>query len=247
MGLERFDSNYFLGEEQGSDMPLDARELPAYTMGEAAHYLRIPFANLRSWARGRYYPVGKGSCFFEPLLELPNPEMPSLSFLNLVEAHVLDAIRRDQQIPLLKVRVALDYVKNHFASKHPLADQKFETDGVDLFVSRFEQLISVSQAGKLAMRDMLAAHLRRVDHDRSGLALRLFPFTRKRQPDEGKIIVIDPYISFGRPSITGTGIATSIIAERYKAGESIEQLGDDYGCERDIIEEAVRCELPLAA
>src|SRR6266700_23099 len=97
------------------------------------------------------------------------------------------------------------------------------------------------------MKEMLAAHLRRVEHDPTGLTARLYPFTRKRQPDEPKIIVIDPRVSFGRPTITGTGITTSIIAERYKAGESVDELSQDYGCEREHIEEAVRCELDLAA
>jgi uncharacterized protein (DUF433 family) len=59
--------------------------------------------------------------------------------------------------------------------------------------------------------------------------------------------VIDPYVSFGRPVLVGTGIATSVVAERYKAGESIEQLSTDYGRKRLEIEEAIRCELELEA
>ena len=61
------------------------------------------------------------------------------------------------------------------------------------------------------------------------------------------MVVIDPDISFGRPVIAGTGITTSIIAERYKAGESIADLGHDYGRPRNEIEEAIRCELPAKA
>ena len=59
-------------------------------------------------------------------------------------------------------------------------------------------------------------------------------------------MVIDPRVSSGRPVLVGSGIPTAVIAERYKAGESIDQLADDYGRERlDIedIEEAIRCEL----
>jgi uncharacterized protein (DUF433 family) len=227
--------------------PSDPRELPAYSFAEAAHYLRIPPATLRSWVRGRHYPTEIGKKFFKPVIELPDPKLPSLSFLNLVEAHVLDAIRREHNIPLDKVRTALNYVKQHFGVPHPLAEQKFESDGVSLIVSRFGQLIAVSEAGQLAMKEMLAAHLRRIEHDPSGMAIQLYPFTRKRQPDEPKIIVIDPSVSFGRPIIFGTGVATAIVAERYKAGESVDELADDYGCERRHIEEAVRCELALAA
>lgn len=223
------------------------RELPAYSLAEASHYLRIPLATLRSWVRGRYYPTERGKRFFEPLLELPDTGLPSLSFVNLVEAHVLDAIRREHKIPLPKVRKALDYVKKKFGSSHPLADLKFQTDGAELFLARFGELIAVSEAGQLAMSQMLAAHLRRLEHDAEGMVARLYPFIRKRQPDEPKIIVIDPSVSFGRPTIIGTGIPTSIIAERYKAGESIAELAKDYECERGYVEEAVRCELAIAA
>jgi uncharacterized protein (DUF433 family) len=181
------------------------------------------------------------------VIDLPDPNLASLSFINLVEAHVLDAIRREHDIPLPKVRNALDYVRKHFGVPHPLADQKFEVDGVALIVERFGHLIEVSEAGQLAMKAMLAAHLRRVERDTSGLAIQLYPFTRKRQPDEPKFIVIDPSVSFGRPGIIGTGIATVIVAERYKAGESVDELASDYGCKRMDIEEAVRWELALAA
>ncbi len=47
--------------------------------------------------------------------------------------------------------------------------------------------------------------------------------------------------------LAGTGIATSTVAERYKAGESIAALVDDYGRPPEEIEEAVRCELRLDA
>lgn len=225
----------------------DPREMPAYGVAEAAHYLRVPIATLRSWVHGRYYSTESGKRFFKPLIAIPDPRLPSLSFVNLVEAHILDAIRREHNIALPKVRTALDYVRRQLGLKHPLADLKFETDGAHLFLSRYGELISVSQAGQLAMKDMLAAHLRRIEHDSSGLAVRLYPFTRKREPDEPKFIVMDPYVSFGRPTIAGTGIATSIVAERYKAGESIDELAQDYGCERGYVEEAVRCELAIAA
>ena len=225
----------------------DLRAAPAYGFAEAAHYLRLPVATLRDWIHGCRYETASGVKRSKPLIELPQRGVSSLSFFNLVEAHVLDAIRREHRIPMHTVRKALDYVQKHFPSKHPLADQRFETDGMQLFVSQFDKLISASEAGQLALRALLAGHLRRIEHDSAGLAIRLYPFTRKRTLDEPKIVVIDPRFSFGRPVLAGTGIATNIIAERYKAGESMDELADDYGCKRPQIEEAVRCELDLAA
>ena len=225
----------------------DVRAMPAYTLTEASHYLRVPLPTLRSWVRGRYYPVKRGKRFFRPVIPAP-PDAPHLlSFLNLVEAHVLDAIRRQHEIPLLKVRTAIEFLKRHFHSDHPLAEERMETDGSNLFVERYGQLMNISQDGQLAIRELIAAHLRRVEWGTDGLGARLYPFTRKRELEEPKVVVIDPLVSFGRPVLAKTGIPTAVIAERYKAGDSMEQLADDYGRERLEIEEAIRCELTLKA
>jgi uncharacterized protein (DUF433 family) len=224
-----------------------AEEQPAYSLTEASRYLLIPPATMRSWVAGRKYPTDSGPKFFRPVIELPDNIRAGLSFVNLVEAHVLDAIRRHHQVPLSKMRQAIGYLRRHFSSKHPLAEQRFETDGLDLFIDRFGQLINVTQSGQIALRELLTAYLHRVEHDATGTAVRLYPFTRKRDLREPKVVVIDPHISYGRPVLVGTGIPTAAIAERYKAGESIDDLAEDYGRSRNEIEEAIRCELWLEA
>jgi uncharacterized protein (DUF433 family) len=222
-------------------------EQPGYSLTEASRYLLIPPATLRSWVAGRKYPTDSGPKFFRPVIELPDNVRSGLSFVNLVEAHVLDAIRRHHQVPLSKIRQAIHYLRKQFSSKHPLAEQRFETDGLDLFIDKFGQLINVTDSGQLALRELLKAHLHRVEHDTAGTVVRLYPFTRKRDLREPKLVVIDPHISYGRPVLVGTGIPTAIIAERYKAGESIDELAEDYGRSRNEIEEAIRCELWLEA
>ena len=222
-------------------------EQSAYSITEASRYLSIPTATLRSWVAGRKYPTDSGIKFFSPLILLPDDARAGLSFVNLVEAHVLDAIRRHHQVPLSKIRDAIHYLQKHFSSKHPLAEQRFQTDGIDLFIDKFGKLINVTQSGQIALRELLKAHLHRVEHNANGAAVRLYPFTRKRDLSEPKVIVIDPHISYGRPVLVGTGIPTAIVAERYKAGESIDELAEDYGRSRNEIEEAIRCELWLEA
>ena len=228
----------------------DLREMPAYGINEAAHYLGIPHATLRSWVLGRPYPTGAGKRFFRPIIELADKEQRLLSFENLVEVHVLDAIRRAHGVTFGRVRKAVEYLKKQICSRHPLAEQKFATDGVDLFVEAFGHLVNISQEGQMAIKEIkeiIEAYLRRVERDSIGAPIRLYPFTRERKPEEPKTIVIDPSISFGRPVLVGTGIATTIIAQRYKAGESVEELAEDYGRSRSDIEEAIRCELWLDA
>lgn len=225
----------------------DRREIPNYGIPEAAHYLRVAEATLRSWVLGRAYPTEAGDREFRPLIRLAQHEPPLLSFINLVETHILDAIRHEHRLPRKTVRAALEYVAREFGSRHPLAQQQFETDGVNLFIQKVDKLINVSQDGQLAMRELLESHLQRIEHDEAGLAIRLYPFTRPDHAQQPRLVVIDPRMSFGRPVIAGTGIATTIIAERYVAGESMVELAKDYGRELSEIEEAVRCELRLEA
>jgi len=224
----------------------DVRELPAYGVAEAAHYLLVPRATLRSWVVGMSYGSDPNRKFFKPLIEPAATSPVALSFINLIEAHVLAAIRRRHRINMPAVRRTIVFLKKEFGSPHPLADYKFETNGVDLFVEHLGDLISVSQGGQLAIRQLLEAHLRRIDRDDKGFPLRLYPFTRVDETEQPKNIVIDPFISFGKAVITGTGVSTDIVAERFKAGESADELANDYGCAREKIEEAIRCELSLA-
>jgi uncharacterized protein (DUF433 family) len=225
----------------------DGRHEPAYAISEAAHYLQVPIATLRSWTVGRSYPVRSGERFFEPVIAVASRNPAMLSFVNLVESHVLDAIRREYNIALPAVRSAVKYLQRELGSSHPLAEQKFETDGKDLFIRKLGQLIAVSRGGQKAMPEILDLYLQRIEWDVQGLAARLYPFTRQREFSQPKVVMIDPRVSFGRPVLAGTGIRTGLIAERYKAGESMDDLALDYGRARAEIEEAVRCELAIQA
>ena len=228
----------------------DPREIPAYMLQEAARYTGVPLNTLKSWVAGRTYSTGNGARRSAPLIIRPPGRESLLSFTNLIEAHVLNAIRRKHSVAMPRVRNALDFLSNKFESKHPLAEHDFETDGVDLFVEKFGELINVSRGGQLAMKEILRAYLTRIERDENGLARQLFPFTRiasEGHVDAPKLVAINPRVAFGKPVIAGTGIPTTIIAERYKTGESMADIADDYGRKLIEIEEAIRCEFSLQA
>lgn len=234
-----------MGQVSTSARP-DPREVPAYGLAEAAYYLGIPTATLRSWVLGRDYPVADGTRRFAPIIEVADRKRGRLSFINLVEAHVLTALRRKHAIQLPKVRKAIAYLRNQLQSRHPLADQQFETDGLDLFVQKYGQLINTTRDGQLAMRNVLQSFLKRVKRDSQGAPVKLYLFVRGAM-DEPFAVVVDPTVSFGRPVLEGTGIPTEILAQRYKAGDSYDQLAEDYGRPKEEIEEAIRYQIPNAA
>jgi uncharacterized protein (DUF433 family) len=234
---------------------IDPRAIPTYGIYESAHALKIPTNTLRSWFHGRSYPTRHGTKRFEPLLTLPDPDLPLLSFLNLVEAHVLDAIRYKDKLPLENIRYAIDHLREKYHSEHPLVEYQFQHDGVDLFteIERDVErdLVNVSKKGQIAIREVMTAYLKRIARDSKGSAIALYPFL-KRDPQlvEGpKLVLIDPRISFGKPILVGVGVPTSVVADRHEAGETIAELANDYECEESEIEAAIDYEraLPKAA
>lgn len=215
----------------------DPREAPAYPLAEAARYLRLAPATLRSWATGREYPTRRGTGFFEPLLKLPDASTPVLSFWNLVEAHVLRSLRTEHGVSIKAVRESLEFAQKQYRIDRLLLSSELRAGAGDLFLERYTDLVELSKSGQFAMRRVLEAHLSRVRWDEQEAPVRLYPFTLSDRPE--KTIVIDPFIAFGRPVVERKGISTATIADRIDAGETIEDLVADYDLEHDEIEEAI--------
>jgi uncharacterized protein (DUF433 family) len=222
----------------------DAREMPAYTTSEAAHYLCIPKATINAWVKGTTYTVRGDSKQFHRVIELPDKTLSLLSFYNLAEAHVLRALRTEYEIPLPVIRKALGYIRKEFGWERPLIQEKFCTDGVTLFVERLGTLIDTAHPEQ-GLLPLLTEYLDRIEWE-DEFAARLYPFTRVvRGTASPRAIVIDPMRSFGRPLLDRLGVTTNVIAERYKAGDSITKLVEEYGGAEADIEEAIRCELHI--
>jgi uncharacterized protein (DUF433 family) len=221
--------------------PIDT---PAYTLGQAAHYLGLPYSTVKTWVIGQHYETEGSRKFLKPVIQPADRERNLLSFRNMVELHVLSLTRREFNIPMHKVRVAVEYLKRTENTSNPLSDIVIHTDRVDLFVERMGEFVSASRGGQLALRALLDLYLKRVDRDKQGLPLRLYPFTRKGPVEvQPKMVVIDPELAFGRLAVADLGVSTRMIADRLKQGESIQDLMDDYGCSAAVIEEAIRCEM----
>lgn len=218
----------------------DRREVPAYSIAEAAHYLGVPKSTLRAWFAGQ-----QG---FRAVIRPADPKTLVLSFSNLVEAYVLSAIRRKHHIGLPTIRRGLKFLTDKLASKRPLLEDQFATHGAKLFVERLGQIINLSQTGQVEMTELIRAYLERVERDAKGMPIKLYPFMRTQPPKEQpRTVVIDPQVSFGRPVLAGTGIPTAALAEQFKAGDLPPDLAKDYGASEEAVWDAIRCELDLKA
>lgn len=214
---------------------VDVRNQPAYTLAEAARYLKLPEGTLRYWVQGR---AGRGSRS-SPLIHPPARQPPTLSFWNLVEAHVLRALRTDHGVSLPALRTAINYAQKSQGIDRLLLSRELKTGAGQVFLERYGQLINLSASGQLAMEKLFQDHLRRVEWDDTRFPVRLYPYLRAEGAESPKPIVIQAEIAFGRPVVQRVGVSTGTIADRIDAGESVPDLAADYGLTESEILEAV--------
>ena len=217
----------------------DIRDQPAYGPAEAARYLRLPAATLRTWLVGRTYLRGEAQAMFRPLIKPANAQPLQLSFYNLIEAHVLRALRTDHGVALAELRTAIAYAEKELQTHRLLLSPQLRTHAGAVFLDRYVELINLSASGQMAMRKMLEDHLQRVEWDAWQYPVRLYPYTGSMPRALERPIAIDPHVAFGRPIVQRAGVSTAAIADRIDAGETVEALAEDYDLSSDEIEQAV--------
>jgi uncharacterized protein (DUF433 family) len=208
---------------------------PAYSAVEAARILSVNYTTLMYWIAGRRY--------HSALIRLASSTPPELSFVNLIECHALKALTIRYRVRLQRIRSGLETLKKTFDSEHPLLDERFRTDGIDLFIQESADSVPVnlSKGGQLTLKEIMDVYLQRVVWDADGI-VKYYPFVYKERPNEPKIISMTPMISFGKSVIDGTGIATAVIASRFAAREDPKSLAHEYGRSEQEIWEAIRWE-----
>lgn len=241
----------------------DPRELPVYGPREAAACLNVPESTLLRWTAGH---LGVG-----PVLTVEEGQR-RLSFFNLLEAFVIDDLRRRSRFSLQELRRVIDELRAEYPQlRYPLAEVDLsitkelpatEYDVVSASGRRFQKaqkrrtraqlftqvpgqpLVNVSARGRnLVLTDVLRDFLKRVEkHPVEGI-VRLYPFiTKDRNPDAPKTVAVDPTVAFGKPVIAGTGIPTAAIYQLFTAGDEIREIAEEYDRDTSEIEAAIRYE-----
>jgi uncharacterized protein (DUF433 family) len=203
----------------------------AYGLPEASHYLRMSYSTLRSWTSGNGI--------------IQTPEYGFLSFNNLLETHMLKALRRKHHFSMQSIRRALADVSRLTQSDRPLLDSSFATDGICLFLEHDQDLVNLTKRGQLAIKEIVSLYMTRIERDSTGVPIRLFPFIVSAHQEEPKSISINPRVAFGRSVLAGTGVSTEVVAGRFAARDSVPALAEEYGVSPSIIEDAIRWESPL--
>lgn len=222
-----------IGRKQTLRWSGDLREYPRYSIEEAATYLGIPVSTLKSWTRGYSRITRGGTRRRHPaIIQLADPDRSLLSFFNLAEAYVLRFARK-QRVPLNRIRLAMEYIREQWKDDRPLLHKYLETRGKSVFIRELGLLVNASQHGQYGMEAILKRHLRGIRRGPDGLPEEI-------QPLERGLISINPAYSSGEPVVRGTGIMVSILVSRRMAGDDPGLIARDYGINRETIEQAIK-------
>lgn len=214
----------------------DLRYQPLYSLAEVSRYARVFPGTLRSWTG-----LKEGKAI---VLPASTGVLAPYSFINIVESHVLVALRRVHRVPMQRVRKAVEWMMQHCDTDHPLAELDLETDGYNVFVRELGMPVNASKIGQIGIPQVLANYLHRIERDKHHTPIRFYPLTYDASPKE---VMMDPAVVYGRPVIVGTRITTVMVYDRFSGGESIATIAADYDLSITSVEEALRCERELRA
>ena len=212
--------------------------LPVYPLSQVARFVGCHEQTLRAWLRGRNYVSGGVKRRTKPVFGNSNDPRSALTFLDLVEAHMLHLIRKGYGIPMKNVRAAMEYLHGVSGDTHFLAHRNFVHDERHLYLKADKRLISLSERGQHVDTVVISDGLKQLMYGEDGYADSFFPLISGKQQ---QAIMINPIIGFGQPALSRLGVNISAITSRFDAGEHIADIAADYGATNEEVEEALRC------
>jgi len=204
--------------------------LPTYRISEVARYVHESPQAIANW----YYRETQTG------VTLPGKEHgKSLSYLQLIELAVVSIFRK-LGVSLTSIRKARQYLAQNFNSEYPFAEYKFKTEGfhVLLDLSQFEldedmKLVVADRGGQLAWEQVMEDRLLEFDYEYE-LVLKWHLAGRQ------SLVVIDPRVAFGAPTVSG--LPTWILKGRFNAGESINDIKEDFNISENAIIDGLKFE-----
>jgi len=237
---------YECEDEMLRNLPLlgkgqDVRDLPTYTIPEAAAQLAIDAWTLTSWYTGPD-PILKNSGWYGPA-----ESIALLSFRDVEEAYKVYLLRHKFRQSMQYLKKALVDARLETKSDHPLLTHKLivfdhlalEKPGRG---GRRRQMIPLGSGSQVTLYipEVVEAWGKRIVSDRSGKRTRIYPWINSRTDDASRPVSMDPDVMSGRLVITGTRIPVQVIAGYVNSGRRIEEVAKLYHLDSEVVRQALQ-------
>ena len=231
---------------------MEALDTPTYSATMAGRLVGLRPERVRRWLQGyqRAYLNGpdgeKRISHISPVVcREDDCEVSYASFLDLIDLLFVKQFL-DHGISLQKVRKALAEAKEILGDSH-FAKKRFFNDGRKIYLQvkdkRPEALLELLSGGQWSIPSIIKQTSYQIDFNEvSEFAERWYP------PGVNNLIVLDPRISFGAPTIVKRGIPTANIFDLYNAeNKNIDKVSSWMELKNYEIESAINFEKMLEA
>lgn len=230
---------------------VELQDRPVYGFGQVDHILGLKAGTSQRWVDG-YQRSGKS---YPPVIRPESTGDEVVTWGEFIEARLL-AEYRDEGVPLVKMRPAVERLREELNTRYPLASAKtwLGVEGREL-VRKVQEAVGLDHRLRLVVvrndQEMLDwspqaqefADSLKWESVGRGRARR--SEVTSLNPDPAiRDVVVNPLQRFGEPSTRG--VPTDVIRELYVAGDPIEMIAELYKLPTHLVEAAVRYELKAA-
>jgi uncharacterized protein (DUF433 family) len=215
----------------------DLRDLPTYTIPEAALFLGISPRTAGYWF-----------CEKNKILKPSGRigDVALLSFRDLAEAYVLAILTKFYDFPLRSLKGIVANAKKETRLERPLVQADLKVLFRNLIIEKPargrqpRQMIDVAHHRNLVFPDFVDQLGKRILRDRENSPLRIYPWRLITLSDESRPVSMDPDVVSGRLVVTGTRIPVRILLGKKLAGKSTKEIAHSYRISVDSVQKALQ-------
>ena len=213
----------------------DRRDLPTYSIPEAATYLGISPRTASYWFKeSNNILVPSGSAGPTALL----------SFNDLTEAYVLALLTKYYEFRLLQLKEIVHNAKAETGLKRPLIWADLKVVLGRLVLDKPARGRRRRQAIDLADKNLVFPEFVdqlgiRIVRDGKYAPMRIFPWRLAGPGDDSRPVTMDPDVHSGRLIITGTRIPVTVLWDKHDKGRTVEDLADAYKISVEVVKKAL--------
>lgn len=195
---------------------INSLEAPTYYIGNVSRLVKISRGRVSRYLSGYEYSYHRDNYYSKvhqpPVINPINKNMTYASFLDLIDLFFVKKFL-DRGFSLQHIRRALDEARFYLGSPH-FARSIFFTNGSEIFLKMPKNgfMISLLKSGQYAINQVVELLNEKIDFEKLtglGYAERWYPMGKQGG------VVIDPRVSFGRPTLVGRGVATQNIYDLF--------------------------------
>lgn len=179
---------------------------------------------------------------YPPVVRLETTHDDIVTWGEFVETRLLSEYR-DAGVSMVRMRPAIERLREQLHTQYPLAHARPFVSGRELVLEVQDQVgldkhlhLVVVRNDQVVLAEPSQRFYRAAEFDESTDAVeRLRPITGVKE------VVIDPLRQFGEPVVRS--VRTEVVAEQYRAGETVDGIGALFDLDRAQVEAALRYEL----